>query len=724
MDPSLPSISEQERYRIIADLAPMMIWMTDADKRFNFFNVRWLHYTGRSATEEYGKGWTTGIHPDDMQHWEESYSTAFDRRQELKVEFRLQRENGHYGFLLTKAVPIYSKDGTFRGYVGSSMDLEDLAHGIAIAKEQALNEELAASNEELVAINEELGRAQDELQQLNSSLEEKVSARTAELTKSEAEAQSLNEELSASNEELSAMNEEMTALNEELFATNEELHESQDHLQHANEALNQSKLQLEEALEATQHSEQLFKSIALNIPGSMIIVIDRNYHYLALEGDLMVRMGYDSKNYVGKHPLETGQPERYEAARPLYDRVLSGEQFSVERKASTGEDFLVHLVPLRNKDAEVYAGLVIALDITDIKQAQEKSAKLAAIVESSDDAIISKNLESVIASWNESAERMFGYTAEEIVGDTIYRLIPDDRKHEEEHIISRMRNGERVEHFETQRLTKDGRLIDVSVTVSPIRDSEGRVIGASKIARDITEKKLDEQRKNDFIGMVSHELKTPLTSLTALLQVLQGKLRTSPDAFIPGALDKANVQIKRMTGMINGFLNLSRLESGKIMIDIYPFDLNELIREVVAETAMTVSSHVIRFDDGRAVMVDADRDKIASVLSNLIGNAVKYSPKGKSVEVKSIISNDTVTVSVRDEGIGISTQDQERLFDRYYRVESSQTRHISGFGIGLYLSAEIIERHEGRIWIESEPDRGSTFYFSLPVAPFQSTNSA
>ena len=508
-------------------------------------------------------------------------------------------------------------------------------------------------------------------------------------------------ELGAANEELVASNEEFSAVNEELATANDELLESEERLR--------------AAMEATRRSEHLFRSIALNIPGSLIIVIGHDHRFLAIEGDLMSKMGYNSKDYQGKHPLEVTGAERYAASKPLYDRVLAGESFSVERKAATGEDFMVHLVPLKNEQNKVYAGLLIALDITDIKQAEEKSAKLAAIVESSDDAIISKTFESVITSWNDSAERMFGYSAGEIIGETIYKLIPDDRQDEEPKILARLRSGERVEHFETKRLTKDGRLIDVSLSISPVRDKEGKVIGLSKIARDITERKLDETRKNDFIGMVSHELKTPLTSLGAIIQVVDAKMRNSEDPFLAGAMQKAVQQIKRMSAMINGFLNVSRLESGKIHIERQPFDLEALIEESLDETRLTLTTHEIGFEPCRPVMVSADRDKIASVLANLLSNAVKYSPKGKEIQVKCEVTGDRARVSISDEGMGIKPEDLPHVFDRYYRVANMHTQQIAGFGIGLYVSAEIIHRHDGEIGAESESGKGSTFYFSLPL---------
>ncbi|NVM63269.1 PAS domain S-box-containing protein [Mucilaginibacter sp. SG538B] len=504
----------------------------------------------------------------------------------------------------------------------------------------------------------------------------------------------LDEELAAINEELAATNEEYAAANEELAATNEELLETQENL---------------------RRSEKLFRSIALNIPGSLILVVDRNHRYMAIEGDIMERMGYDRRDYEGKHPSEIS-PERYEASRHLYERVLSGEKFSIERKAETGEFYLIHFVPLKNDDNIVESGLIITLDITEIKQAEEKSAKLAAIVETSDDAIVSKTLESVVTSWNAAAERMFGYTAEEMIGQTIYKIIPEDRQNEEPRILSRLNTGERVDHFETRRLTKDGRLLDVSLTISPIMDKQGKIIGLSKIARDITDKKQEEQRKNDFIGMVSHELKTPLTSLAAIIQVAQKKLAQSEDQFLSDAMEKANQQARRMAAMINSFLNISRLEAGKLLIEKQPFDLGQLLQEVLEETQLTVTSHVFSLKECSNLTVNADRDKIISVISNLISNAVKYSPKGRQIDIGCKLNGNMVIVSVKDEGMGIKPDDLGYIFDRYYRVETNHTRHISGFGIGLYLSAEIIKRHGGEIWAESELDKGSTFYFSLPRA--------
>lgn len=237
----------------------------------------------------------------------------------------------------------------------------------------------------------------------------------------------------------------------------------------------------------------------------------------------------------------------------------------------------------------------------------------------------------------------------------------------------------------------------------------------SGVLQDITEQKQDDQRKNDFIGMVSHELKTPLTSIYAYIYIMIAHAQKNKDNFTTGLLEKAKIQMVKMTTMINGFLDVSRLESGKIHIDKQPFNMADLIKETEDEIIITVTTHQIIFEPVEPTFVCADKDKIGHVLNNFISNAVKYSPHASAIQVACITKNNRAIVSVQDKGIGITAKDKDRLFDRFYRVENTQTKSIAGFGIGLYLSAEIIQRHEGKIWVESELDKGSTFYFSLPM---------
>ncbi|NOW97203.1 CHASE3 domain-containing protein [Mucilaginibacter sp. SG564] len=463
----------------------------------------------------------------------------------------------------------------------------------------------------------------------------------------------LRADLIVKEQETAAFNEELTAANEEITAANEEL-----------TAIN------EELTKARQELASANEMLELRVEERTTALLDSEQETMALNEELSA----------------------------LNEELTA----SNEELQATNEELAEHQRRLQEL-------------IDELQEADKRSAKLAAIVETSDDAIISKSLEGIITSWNQGAERTFGYAEAEMVGESILKLIPEERHHEEPAIIARIKARERVEHYETRRRTRDGRLIDVSLTISPILDKQGNIIGVSKIARDISEQKLNEQRKNDFIGMASHELKTPLTSLSVMIQVLQQKLRESEDPFLPSVLDRAVRQTQRMTSLINGFLNVSRLESGKLVIDKEDFDLAVLISEQVEEIRPAASSYNFIVQSCVPLTVHADREKIGSVISNLLSNAAKYSLRASEIVIGCEVKDSEVIVSVRDKGMGIQSQDLPKLFERYYRVNSEYTRHISGFGVGLYLSAEIIKHHNGRIWVESEINLGSTFYFSLPL---------
>lgn len=270
-----------------------------------------------------------------------------------------------------------------------------------------------------------------------------------------------------------------------------------------------------------------------------------------------------------------------------------------------------------------------------------------------------------------------------------------------------------IEHPVTGR--NDGKLRWLKSTGRLYPQEQGKPANFSGTILEVTERKQDEQRKNDFISMVSHELKTPLTSLTAYIQLLLNKAEQQQDDFAVNALSKANQQVKKMAVMINGFLNVSRIGSGKIYLTIQEFDFSALISEVIDEMLVFTNTHKFIFTPSPEMMVSGDRDKIGQVISNFLSNAVKYSPAGKDITISCSRKDKQAELQVKDQGIGISIYDQQKLFERFYRVENKYTAHISGFGIGLYLCAEIIARHQGKIWVESTPGSGSEFYFTLPL---------
>lgn len=356
---------------------------------------------------------------------------------------------------------------------------------------------------------------------------------------------------------------------------------------------------------------------------------------------------------------------------------------------------------------------------------ETQHALLAAIVNASDDAIVSKTLNGIITSWNAAAEWMFGYTRQEAVGRHISLIIPPSRILEEDYIIGRILAGQKVDHLETVRLAKDGRQIPILLSVSSIRDSQGIVIGASKIARDISAKKeaeavterfyeqlreLDRQ-KDTFIGLASHELRTPLTSISGYLQILN---RVNKDNACQKYIDKALLQVKKMSELVNGLLEFSRIETGRMQLSKTEFELQALIDESIVLALPAGAKHRITLEKpGDECIVYADRERIGQVLTGLLINAIKYSPDRYQITLMLRAGKKAIKVGVKDEGVGISATNLDQIFTRFYR--SNETAfHISGLGIGLYLAREIMNKHHGKLWAESAPGKGSTFWFSIP----------
>ncbi|MHA4812057.1 PAS domain-containing sensor histidine kinase [Flavitalea flava] len=442
----------------------------------------------------------------------------------------------------------------------------------------------------------------------------------------------------------------------------------------------------------------------------------------------------------GKHPKALGQegvkcwPEIWPVIKPLIDQVMSGGE------STWSEDQLIPIY--RNGMMEdVYwtfgyskvidetglpAGVLVICNETtqqikvmaELKASEEhfRLATRAAELGTFDMDLIKGTMD-----WDPRCRELFGISHQEKVtyeNDFLPGLHEDDRERIEtliNNLFNRsIGNGDYNVEYRTIGAT-DKKLRWLSAKGKVFfneKDQPARFIGS---VLEITDKKLDEQRKNDFIGMVSHELKTPLTSLKAYVQLLGDKAKDENDGFAVKALDRAEIQVNKMISMINGFLNISRLESGKIELKMQKFDLNAIIKEVINDITHFDASHSISFEIKETISVVADKDKIEHVVSNFLTNAIKYSPNGTAIGVKALVEGNLVCVSVKDEGIGIEDHDKEKLFERFYRVKRNDTQRVSGFGIGLYLSAEIIHRHKGKIWVQSENGRGSTFYFTLPV---------
>jgi len=423
-------------------------------------------------------------------------------------------------------------------------------------------------------------------------------------------------------------------------------------------------------------------------------------------------------------PEIIGQPivdKLYHVFRSGEPLELKAEQVSLQRNGKKVNGYYDVSYRALHEDGQITGILGIAIDVTTqivaLQELEASDEKLKIAIETGKMGTWSIDLDSLIIETSEFVKKLLGLQPQKtyVIADFLSLINPSFQQTVTDVLGNALRDHKTIDiSYPVQNLLT-GEEKWLRVTGKALLGGNYKAAQFTGLLIDITQQKADEQRKNDFIGMVSHELKTPLTSLSAIVQMANVKLKKSEDAFLSGAMEKANVQVKRMGNMINGFLNISRLESAKLLIDKNQFNLVEVIQDIINETQLTTSGYNIQFKPGKEILVNADKDKIISVITNLISNAIKYSPKGKTIQIGYSVINDEVQVTVKDEGMGIKAQDRNKVFDRYYRVQSTHTQHISGFGIGLYLSAEIIQRHDGKIWVESESGKGSTFYFTLPI---------
>lgn len=371
---------------------------------------------------------------------------------------------------------------------------------------------------------------------------------------------------------------------------------------------------------------------------------------------------------------------------------------------------------------------------------EEAAARLAAIVDSSDDAIVGKTLDGIITSWNQGAERLFGYTAAEAVGRHITLIIPEERHAEEYEVLAKIRRGERVNHFETVRRRKDGRSVEISLSVSPIRSADGRIIGASKIARDVSDRReLERARqallqqeqearadaeslsrsKDQFLVTLSHELRTPLNAIYGWARMLEtGRLDAPATRHATQAiLRNAVVQVQ----LIEDLLDVSRVITGKMRLDLRPLSPPAVIEAALDSVRPAATAKAIQIEsvlDPRAGPIMGDPNRLQQVAWNLLMNAVKFTPSGGRIRIALRREGQDVEIVVSDTGEGIAPDQLPYLFERFRQVDSSPTRRHAGLGIGLALVRHLVELHGGSVSVQSAGlGQGATFTVRLPVSP-------
>jgi PAS domain S-box-containing protein len=450
-------------------------------------------------------------------------------------------------------------------------------------------------------------------------------------------------------------------------------------------------------------------------------------------------LGYSQDEYVGHHISE------FYADRNVLDDVMA--------RLSRGETLHDYETELRCRDGSIKTVLVssnvcwedgkfihtrcFTRDVTERRKEEMLSRHFNAIVRSSEDAIVSKDLNGIVKSWNPAAERMFGFTAEEAVGRSIRMIIPADRQSEEDEVLRRIRRGESIDHFETIRRRKDGSEVAVSLSVSPILGADGRIAGASKIARDITERRQIElerqdllereqearreadranRLKDDFLALVSHELRTPIQAIYGWVKIAKGL--GDPEGKMLRALDVIERNVQSQVRLVDDLLDAARIATGKLQIASEPVSLPRTILDAVESARPAAITKGLELDvrmDSGVYIVMGDATRLQQVVTNLLSNAVKFTSDGQ-VQIHLRRDGMQACLTVRDTGRGIAPEFLPLVFDRFRQAETGAARQESGLGLGLTIVRHLVEAHHGTISAASDGvDRGATFSLTLPL---------
>jgi PAS domain S-box-containing protein len=499
---------------------------------------------------------------------------------------------------------------------------------------------------------------------------------------------------------------------------------------------------------ALGESEERFRTLVGNVPGVIFrCEIDAEWTMEYISDEIEDLVGYPARDFIKQersYAQVVHPDDRQRLADEVDAAVAEDRPYTTQYRVIHSDGSLRHVVErgkaVLSGDRHKLDGAIF--DVTEQRLAETERLKLAVIVESTDNAIMAAGIDGRLTSWNPGAERVFGYPADEVIGKPISILAPVDKQEEPFELFNRIIEGTPIVHHETVRQRKDGSLIDVSFTFSPIRDTTGTVIGASAIAYDITERKhadADRERllhelesqnerlreldrlKDDFVSTISHELRTPLTSISGYVELVlegdAGDLNDEQRQFL-GVVER---NAHRLLALVGDLLFLAQMEAGKLSLEVGAVDLSAIAAESV-ETARPLAEEkavTLTLATGPLALIAGDRARIAQLLDNLISNGIKFTPPGGRVDVRVRGQRGNAVIEVRDTGMGIPAEEQQHLFERFFRTSRATEQAIPGTGLGLAISKAIVHAHGGRITLTSEEGTGTTFRISIPIGQAQ-----
>ncbi len=508
---------------------------------------------------------------------------------------------------------------------------------------------------------------------------------------------------------------------------------------------------------ALEESRQRLFDIIDFLPDATFVV-DADKTVIAWNKAMEEMSGVRAADIIGRGDYLYSLPFYGERRKQLLDLLdiddaeLASQYLDLSRKGATlyAETFVPKLcggngayvwataAPLFNASGKRVGAIEAIRDITERKRMEDQAKRFEAIVQSSDDAIISKSLDGLVTSWNPGAEKIFGYSADEMLGHPLTAIFPSDRLQEENYILEQIQHGKVVDHFQTVRICKDGRVIDISATISPIRDHLGNIVGVSKIARDITEFKLAEitlakakadaesanQAKSAFLASMSHEIRTPLNAIIGTTYLLG---LSDLDSAQRRDVNIIDVSSRNLLALINDILDFSKIEAGELTLERQNFllpelldDLGTLFSAIAASKGLTLNMPKLADDMPRALVSDVNH--LRQMLVNLLNNAIKFTETGGVSLAIERVAHDTdnrqlrLRFTVTDTGIGIAPEARAKLFLPFSQVDSSTGRQYGGTGLGLSIVKRLAELMNGSVGMDSQAGLGSSFWLELPFA--------
>jgi PAS domain S-box-containing protein len=519
------------------------------------------------------------------------------------------------------------------------------------------------------------------------------------------------EELKASNEELQAMNEELRSSAEELETSKEELQSINEELRTVNQEL---KVKVEETTLASNNLQNLINSVDI-----ATIFLDRSLRVVLFTPPATQLFNLIA-NDIGRQLSDiTHRLSYHDITRDSEAVIQKLKTIEKEVKSADNQIYLMRALPYRTEQDRINGVVITFINITERKRseltAQESAERFRAMVSQSTAGFVQTDNGGKFTLVNKKFCDMVGYGETELLTMRMADLLLKDDDKQGLVLLDQIDSKGWLPFDAEQRLVrKDGSLRWVSASVSAIRNGEGRSEAAVVVCQDITERKALEQQKDEFISIASHELKTPVTTIKSYAEIILETFQKARDVKAATLMQKLNNQIDRLAGLVRDLLDTTKITDGKLTLRFEILNLNELIRERLEEMKRLSPKHQLIHKPGKLKSVEADRERIGQVLTNLLTNAIKYSPSGGSIIVSTESKGKHVQVSVADKGIGIADEYKKQVFDRFFRVSNAELKTYPGMGLGLYISSIIIQRHKGTIDVKSKPGKGSVFRFTLP----------